>query len=175
MLDGSLGFITTSAGNVVTNASGNFGTDVDANASGTVASLLTLSAVAGGSQFNADVVVVSANAATSVSYTSGTLTITRSATATAADIATAINAEGTFSAAAASAGAVAEGTYTGAVAGGTDSNNIVLSATSGGSAFNGVDVTINVTDVATDATFSVRHADHYRQCHGDHERLDSRD
>jgi len=154
LLDGSLGFITTSAGNVVTNASGNFGTDVDGNASGTVASLLTLSAVAGGSQFNADVVVVSANAATSVSYTSGTLTITRSATATAADIATAINAEGTFSAAAASAGAVAEGTYTGAVAGGTDSNNIVLSATSGGSAFNGVDVTINVTDVATDATFS---------------------
>ncbi len=65
-------------------------------------------------------------------YTSGTLTITRSATATAADIATAINAEGTFSATAASAGAVAEGTYTGAVAGGTDSNNIVLSATSGG-------------------------------------------
>ena len=49
---------------------------------------------------------------------------------------------------------MAEGTYTGAVAGGTDSNNIVLSATSGGSAFNGVDVTINVTDVATDATFS---------------------
>ena len=87
LLDGSLGFITTSAGNVVTNASGTFGTDVDANASGTVASLLTLSAVAGGSQFNADVVVVSANAATSVSYTSGTLTITRSATATAADIA----------------------------------------------------------------------------------------
>src|SRR5215475_1470482 len=43
LLDGSLGFITTSAGNVVTNASGNFGTDVDGNASGTVASLLTLS------------------------------------------------------------------------------------------------------------------------------------
>src|SRR5204863_8615104 len=36
LLDGSLGFITTSAGNVVTNASGNFGTNVDATASGTL-------------------------------------------------------------------------------------------------------------------------------------------
>ena len=138
----------------MTNASGSFGTVDGAAASGT-AGLLTLSATAAGSQFNGDVVVVSANAATSVSYTSGTLTVTRSATATAADIASAINAEGTFSATAASAGAVAEGTFTGALAGGADSNHIVLSATSGGSSFNNVNVTISIaSNAATDATYS---------------------
>ena len=155
LLDGSLGFISTSAGNVVANASGTFGGTSDTNASGTVAALLTISAVAGGATFNGDVVIVSANSATAASYTSGTLTITRSATATAADIATAINAEGTYSATAASAGAVAEGTYTGAVAGGADDNHITLSATSGGTAFNGVNVVINqVSNATAAATFS---------------------
>ena len=153
LLDGSLAFITTSAGNVLSNSSGTFGSDTDANASGTVG-LLTISAVAAGAQFNANVVVVSADSATDATFSAGTLTITRSAAATADDIASAINAQGTFSAASASAGTVASGTTSGAIAGGADNNSIVLSATSGGSALNGVDVTINITDTATDATFS---------------------
>ncbi|HEY2759454.1 MAG TPA: flagellin [Pirellulales bacterium] len=151
LLDGSLGFVTTSAGTVSGNASGSFGSVTDGDASGTVASLLTLTATAGGSAFNGDVVIVSgtANAATSVSYTAGTLTITRSAAATAADIASAITAEGSYNATSLSAGAIAEGTYTGAVAGGTDTNHITLSATSGGTAFNDVNVVLNIVSNAT--------------------------
>jgi flagellin len=158
LLDGSLGFISTSAGNVVTNATGSFGTVDDTIASGSINGNLTLSATQAGAAFNADVVIASAasaNAATTVSYSSGTLTITATAGATAADLASAINAEGTYSATATSATATfSAATFTGAVAGGADSNHIVLSATSGGSAFNGVNVTINVTNAATDATFS---------------------
>ncbi|HZZ26854.1 MAG TPA: flagellin [Pirellulales bacterium] len=154
LLDGSLGFITTSPGNVVTNASGSFGSVADAKASGTVASLLTISATAAGSDFNGDVVVVS-GATDNASYTSGTLTITRSATATASDIATLINGTGSFSAVASSAGTVAEATYTGALAGGSNSNHITLSAASGGPSFNDVNVSLNiVSNGATAATYS---------------------
>src|SRR5262249_52125427 len=152
LLDGSLGFITTSAGNVVTNASGSFGNADDVNASGNVGGLLTISATAGGAAFNGDVVVVSANGATDATFSSGTLTITRSATATAADIAAAINAQGSYSAAASSAGPIAEGTYTGSLAGGVDSNHITLSAASGGASFNDINVVLNqVSNATTDA------------------------
>jgi flagellin len=155
LLDGSLGFVSTDAGNFSTNATGTIGGTVGAAASGSFAGLVTLSATATGSTGNADVVIVSANAATSASYTNGTLTVTRSATATATDIATAITAEGTFSATASSAGTVAAATYTGATTGGTDNNQIVLSATSGGSAFNGANVVFSiVSNAAADATFS---------------------
>jgi len=154
-LDGSLGFVSTDAGNLVTNATGTVGATADATASGSFAGLVTLSAVAAGAAGNADVVIVSANAATSASYTAGTLTITRSATATATDIATAITAEGTFSATASSAGAVAAATYTAATTGGADSNQIVLSATSGGSSSNGVNVAFSiVSNAAASATLS---------------------
>ena len=154
LLDGSLGFITTSAGNVVTNASGSFGTVGDANASGTVAGLLTISATNAGAAYNANVVVATTTGATTATFSGGTLTIQASAGATSNDIATAINATGLFSASSSSAGAVAAATYTGAVAGGADNNHIVLSATAGGAAFNGVNVTINTTNAATDATYS---------------------
>ena len=116
LLDGSLGFITTSAGNVVTNASGTFGTVDDATCQRNGCRpadpfrdcrRLAIQRRCRSGQCTTPPPVSS--------YTSGTLTITRSATATAADIASAINAEGTFSATAASAGAVAEGTYTGAL------------------------------------------------------------
>jgi flagellin len=157
LLDGSLGFITTSAGNVPTNASGSFGTVDAANASGSIGGALTLSATAAGSSFNGDVVIaVASSGATTVSYSSGTLTITATAGATAADLASAINAEGTYSATATSATATfSAATFTGALAGGADSNHITLSAASGGSAFNNINVTINIaSNGATDATYS---------------------
>ena len=154
LLDGSLGFITTSAGNVNVNASGSFGNAVDTKASGTVAGLLTISAVAAGSDSNADVVINTTNVATNATFSAGTLTITASATATAADIATAINAQGTFSATASSAGVIAAATYTGAVAGGANNNHITISAASGGPSFNDANVTLNITNAATAATYS---------------------
>ena len=153
LLDGSLGFVTTSAGTVAGNASGSFGSVSDVAATGTVAGLLTLTATTPGSAGNADVVVVS-GASDTASYSSGTLTITRTAGATASDIATVVTAEGHYNATAVSAGSIAEATYTGAVAGGTDSNHIVLSATSAGTTLNDVNVAINITNAAASATLS---------------------
>jgi flagellin len=153
LLDGSLGFITTSPGNVVADASGSFGSVSDTKASGTVASLLTISATSAGSDYNADV-VINSGATDDATFSSGTLTITRSATATADDIATLINGTGAFSATASSAGTIAAATYTGAVAGGANTNHITISAASGGPNFNDVNVTLNITNSATAATFS---------------------
>jgi flagellin len=155
LLDGSLGFITTSPGNVNVNSSGSFGDVADTKASGTVAGLLTISATAAGSDFNADVVINTSDTATTATFSGGTLTITASSTATAADIASAINTQGTFSATASSAGTIAAATYTGAVAGGANTNHITLSATSGGPSFNDVNVVLNIASNATTAaTFS---------------------
>src|SRR5256885_442075 len=55
LLDGSLGFVSTDAGNLLTNASGTIGTG-DLKASGTVG-LLTISAVSAGPGSNATVVI----------------------------------------------------------------------------------------------------------------------
>src|SRR6476620_6696442 len=55
LLDGSLGFVNSDAGTFSTNATGTIGATADATASGTVAGLLTISAVAAGSAGNVDV------------------------------------------------------------------------------------------------------------------------
>jgi flagellin len=153
LLDGSLGFITTGAGNVNTTAYGSFGTTNGAKAAGTVASELTITAKATGAGFDADVTIANTAVTAAATFSSGVLTVKASANATASEIAAAINAQGDFSAVATGNGVISAATYTAAVAGGADSNHITLTATAAGTDFNNLEVSI-ISGAATAASYS---------------------
>ena len=95
---------------------------------------------------------MSPTAQRSATYTTGnnTLNISRSANASANDVASAVNAGGVFSATIAGngLGIISAGTYTAITTGGVDNNSLILSATAGGTAYNGVTVVINSADAA---------------------------
>ena len=166
LLDGSLDFLTTSAGTSDLRASGTFGADLDANASGTIGSgdafativlsgstggvtFTALSAGTGANGFNISF-VESSNTATSAAFdgVAKTLVITGSAGATAASAVAAVaanaSAAAAFAATASTAGALTAttGSTTSAVtAGGAFDNSIILSAVNSGTAYNGANIT----------------------------------
>lgn len=151
-------FASVSTGGAVFTATATDGQIVSGTlAGGNAANQLNFSAVTPGSRFNATVVVNSADTATSASYNtgSGQLTITRSANASAADVASAVNAGGVFAVSIGGngAGLVSAGTYT-AITGGTNNNKLILSAITGGTQYNGVQVVVANSNAAARATYS---------------------
>ncbi len=168
LLDGSLNFVTTSAGAATTAATGTVGGQAAVAATGTVGSgtsAVTVTAKSGGTADNSYKVQIqatasgagSAGAAVTVAFsgaTSGgiTVTVASGSTATAADVASAINANTAASAvftAAGGAGNVATAT-SGTTSGGLDSNQVTLTAVTKGTAYNGATVTL-VSGAATGA------------------------
>ena len=154
LLNGSLNFITTSAGTQTTAATGTVGNQAAATASATLGSgtsALTVTAKATGASSNGyDVQIhgstsgaASAGSAITVAFSgasSGGLTVTvaSGSTATAADVASAINANAGASAvftATGGAGNVASATSA-STSGGADSNQITLTAVNGGTTYN---------------------------------------
>ncbi len=171
LLNGSLNFLTTSAGNALTTATGTFGsvaTNVEATgsfaASPDASVTLTGTASAGGSvTFTA--VTPGAGNGYAISYTESTagptsaaidtsaktVTITVGSGATAASVVAAVAANtataAVFNAAVGTAGAIftstaTDGTTVSATTAGASTATIVLSATNAGTAYNGVNVTI---------------------------------
>jgi flagellin len=124
---------------------------------GNFAHQIQLSATAGGARFNASV-NVTVGASNAVAYDTGTrtLTITRSAGATATEIASAITAQGTFQATVVGngAGILSAGTYHSATTSGTDSDTLILSAVTGGTSYNGLTVTVSTSDAAARAAYT---------------------
>jgi flagellin len=160
LLDGSLNFVTTSAGTVSTAATGTVGAQTAVAATGTVGSgtsAVTLTAVTPGTTANSYTVqiqssasgAVSAGAAIAVTFSGAgsggvTVSVASGSTATAADVASAINANANAAAvftAAGGVGNVATGT-SGTTSGGLDSNTFTLTAVNAGTSANGLTVTV---------------------------------
>lgn len=120
---------------------------------------ISLSAVSAGSSFNdLDIVVSVSDAAATATYSTATntLTISVSAAGTTAAVVSAINATGVFQASAqsaAAAGVYGAGTTSAVTAGGASSNQILLSAVTGGSAYSNTNVTIATSDAAAAASY----------------------
>jgi flagellin len=168
LLDGSLDFQTSSAGNFTAKASGTFGTNgVDAEATGTIGSgtngTITISASTKGSAYNGANVVLATGAASaggvSATYvtSTNTLTVTITSGSTASDVATAINASGAFSASASGDGSTAititpATEATGTI--GSGASGFKISASNAGTAYNGVDVVVASGSGATSATYT---------------------
>lgn len=166
LLDGSLDFLTTSAGTSALKAVGTFGATLDANASGSIGAAgtnativlsgstggVTFTALSAGTNLNGFNIsfVESSNTATSAAFDGAakTLVITGSAGATAANVVSAVaanaSAAAAFAATASTAGALTAttGSTTSAVtAGGAFDNTLILSATSAGTALNNTNLT----------------------------------
>jgi flagellin len=134
-----------------------------ANKSGTTAggafsNKISLSAVNSGANFNANVTIATSDAAARASYDTATktLTISRSAAATTAELVTAINSGGVFQASAQSSAALGittAGTTSAITTGGADSNQLVLSAVTGGTAYNNTNITVATSDAAARASY----------------------
>jgi flagellin len=167
LLDGSLDFITTSAGNAALHATGTIGTQLDADAAATVTGsgggAVTFTALNAGAAYNGYTIQYAAGAtgsAATASYDSSTKTLTITgdpAAETAASVVAAVaanaSAAAAFSATVATAGNVFDGlgtTASGSTAGGADNNVINLKANQGGAAYNNTTVAIAL-DVATGA------------------------
>jgi flagellin len=156
LLDGSLNFITTSAGAATTAATGTVGSQVAAAATGTVGSgtsAVSVTAVATGSASNSYKVSVTAATgaasagAVTVAFSGSSsgglaVSVASGTTATAADVASAINADAGASAVFSATGGAgtAATTTTATTAGGADSNQISLTAVNGGTTYNGTNV-----------------------------------
>lgn len=174
LLDGSLDFLTTSAGTADLHAAGTIGTQADANASGSFGNAAAVATVAGSGGGSVNFTAVNGGTATNgytIQYANGnsgaaataafdstakTLTITANSAATAASVVAAVaaNASATavFGAAVGTAGNVfdvAGDTASGTTAGGA-ANQVVLSATTAGTAYNNATVTVT-NDAATGA------------------------
>ncbi len=173
LLDGSLDFITTSAGTADLHSAGTIGTQLDANASGSFGGTsdaaatatvtgsgggaVTFTATSNGSAYNGytvDYVAGNSGATATAAFDSSakTLTITVNSAATADSVVAAVaanaSANAAFGATVANAGTVGAGS--GTTAGGSFNNQITLSATTAGTAYNNVNVTI-ANDAATGA------------------------
>jgi flagellin len=154
-----LSAVVTSAGNIFTTSAANGVTVSATTAGGNFLHQITLSSVAGGTRFNnTDVLVISADTATSATYSTAanTLTITRSANASTTSVLSVVNAGGVFSASVAGngLGVISASTYADVTTGGIDNNSLILSAATGGTAFNNLTVTINSANTATSATYA---------------------
>lgn len=146
-------FSATTAGNGL----GVYGATTSANVTtgGTDNNTLTLSAVNVGTTFNLTDILFQNTAATgaeTASYDTATniLTVNKGANSTTAQVITAINGTGIFSASTAGAGlgVYASGTVADVTSGGTENSNLVLSAVSSGTAYNLTDITF-VDNAAT--------------------------
>ena len=159
LLDGSLDFITTSAGTADIKAAGTFGTTADANAttalSGTVGSL-NITAKNAGTAYNGYKIFVTTGAAIgseTVAIDTGakTITITDNDASTTANVLTALQNDvafsALFSASVGTAGLVATAA-TVTTSAGVDGNTLVLTAATGGTAYNNTSVTL-ATGAAT--------------------------
>lgn len=181
ILNGSLNFLTTSAGNALTSATGVFGgqaTNAEATGSfsaspdaavtltGNGGGSVTFTATSPGSSsngYNIEYTLATAGpTSASIDTSTKTVTITVASGATAASVVAAVNAStatsAVFQAAVANAGAIytaatANATTTTGTTAGAVSDTIVLSATNAGTAYNGVNVTI-VQDAASAGALS---------------------
>jgi flagellin len=164
LLDGSLDFLTTSAGTADLHATGTIGTQLDAKAAATVTGsgggVVTFTALNNGGAYNGYTIQYAAGAtgsAATAAYDSSTKTLTITgdpAAETAASVVAAVaanaSAAAAFSATVATAGNVFDGlgtTASGITAGGAFDNVINLTAATGGTAYNNTTVA-----VALDAT-----------------------
>ena len=164
LLDGSLDFLTTSAGTADLHATGTIGTQLDAKAAATVTGsgggVVTFTALNNGGAYNGYTIQYAAGAtgsAATASYDSSTKTLTITgdpAAETAASVVAAVaanaSAAAAFSATVATAGNVFDGlgtTASGTTAGGAFDNVINLTAATGGTTYNNTTVA-----VALDAT-----------------------
>lgn len=180
LLDGSLDFLTSAVGNVLTKATGTIGSAVDAAATGSFGAtsdafatialsgnggggVVTFTANSAGTTKNGTKVeyVVSTAATSSATFASNTLTITISAASTAAQVAVlanALSASTGLQATASTAGAVLSAgtgnadTYSALLAGGAFDNKISLSAVAVGAALNDLD--ISLTNAGANAAYS---------------------
>jgi flagellin len=177
LLDGSLDFLTTSAGTANLHAIGTIGTQADAFASGNFGGTSNAAATTTVTGDGGDAVTFTAvnNGAASNGYqiefqnasgvaasaafdsTAKTLIITAASGATAASVVAAVaanaSAAAVFAATTASAGGsifATTATVSGTTAGGSLNNQIVLSASTAGTAFNNANVTV-ANDAATGA------------------------
>jgi flagellin len=120
---------------------------------------IRLTSIAGGTRFNnTSLTITSADNATSATYdtASNTISVIRSANASAADVASAITAGGVFRATVGGnpLGVTSAGTYASVTTGGIDNNSLILSATSGGTSLNNATVVISSADTAASAVYS---------------------
>ena len=179
LLDGSLDFLTTSAGAADLHAAGTIGTQANAEATGSfggtadAAATATVVGTGGGSvTFTAksngftnngvtvDYAAGASGSAATAAYDSvaKTLTISTTSATTATDIVNAVagnaSANAAFAAVVANAGTI--GTGSGTTAGGTFNNQIVLSASTAGTAYNNANVTVtnNAATGAETAAYS---------------------
>ncbi|MDX1963982.1 MAG: flagellin [Pirellulales bacterium] len=119
---------------------------------------ISLSAVNGGAAYNATVTISISDAAARASFdtATNTLSISVSAAGNTAAVVSAINAGGVFQAsaqAAAGLGVYAAGSTTSATTGGTNSNRILLSASTGGPTYSNTNVVIATSDAAARASY----------------------
>lgn len=149
----------TTAGDIFSAATTGVTTKSGSTASGAFNNKISLSAVNGGTSYNnATVTITVSNAAARAAYNTGTntLSVSISAAGTTAALVSAINNGGVFQASAQSAGAAGvygTGSTTSATSGGVDTNQIVISAAVGGSAYNNANVVIAVSDAAARASY----------------------
>ncbi len=144
-------YSATTGGGSIANKSGT-------TAGGAFSNKISLSAVNAGADYNANITVATSDAAARASYDTATktLTISRSAAATTAELVTAINSGGVFQASAqstAALGITTAGTTSAITTGGADSNQLVLSAVTGGTAYNNTNITIATSDAAARASY----------------------
>ncbi len=169
LLDGSLDFLTTSAGTIDAKATGTIGSQANANAAGTFGSAsaaaaaatltssgtgtVSITALSNGYASNGIKVQLSngaSGATATASYNSSTkvLTVTANSAATAASVVAAIAANASAAAVVSTtvgtAGAVFSGgaTSSATTAGGALANQITLSAATAGTAYNSANVTV---------------------------------
>jgi flagellin len=177
LLDGSLDFLTTSAGTADLHATGTIGTQLDVKATGSFGAAsdaaatatvtgsgggaVTFTAKANGTNYNGYTVQYAngnsgSTATAAYDSSSKTLTITANSAATAASVVAAVaanaSANGAFAAAVGTAGNIFSSgtTASGTTAGGALANQIVLSASTSGPAYNGAAVTVT-NDASTGA------------------------
>jgi flagellin len=159
-LSAAVGFAATAttAGAIFTSAAAQGATFSATTAGGTNSNRISLSAVNGGSAYNATISLTVSSAAARATYNTATntLTLSVSAAATNSDLVNAINAGGVFQASAQATGTTAAysaTTVSAATTGGADSNTLILSASVGGPSYNGLNVTVATSDGAARSAY----------------------
>lgn len=148
----------TTAGNIFSASTTGAVTKSGSTAGGAFDNKISLSAVNKGAAFNASVALTVSDAAARATYDTATNTLNISVSAAASTLAvvSAINAGAVFQASAQSA---IGGVYTAfssanITAGGVDNNQLLLSASVGGPAYNGLTVTVDNSDGAARAAYN---------------------
>ncbi|REJ66869.1 MAG: flagellin [Planctomycetota bacterium] len=168
LLDGSLDFLVDNTATVAARASGTVEVDLSDGATSDTAAVFSLSATGGvtitalsvGTAANSYNFTIVSGSSAGVSISAGTeIELQFSAAKTAADIASAINADATlstlFSATVSTAGALTSAAATAPTTSGAFSNQITVSAVSGGIDFNDVGIELTTSaGASTSASYS---------------------